>query len=239
MDYFNEYTKNFDLSEYKASYKYYHSIRVMDDMEIIARNMSLPNYDVELAKCIGLLHDIGRFEQYARFKSYDDSNLDHGDFGEELLRKNNVLKNYDINESDYEVVYKAVRNHNKFEIEDGLTERELFFAKMIRDADKFDILYAFGNKETRKIFEDDDSEISEDVKEAFFKNEVIKRNSHITLSDEKIMLFAFAYDINLNVTKEMIKSQELYHKLYDRLDNKTKYQPYIEHIERYINERDD
>ena len=146
MDYFDEYTKNYDLTNDRINYKYHHSIRVMDDMEIIARGMSLPNYDIELAKCIGLLHDIGRFEQYTRYQSFDDSNLDHGDYGEEVLRKNNALKNYGIDESDYEVVYKAIRNHDKFVIENGLTDRELLFAKMIRDADKLDILYAFGNR---------------------------------------------------------------------------------------------
>ena len=90
-----------------------------------------------------------------------------------------------------------------------------------------------------KIFEDDDSPISEDVKEAFFKNKAIKRTKDTTLSDEKIMLFAFAYDINFGVTKEIIKSKKLYHKIYDRLNDKNKYKTYIEHIEKYIDERTD
>lgn len=35
----------------------------------------------------------------------------------------------------------AIKNHNKYKIEDGLTSKEEFFAKLIRDADKIDILY--------------------------------------------------------------------------------------------------
>lgn len=239
MNFFNEYTSKYDLNAYKLSYKYYHSIRVMDNMEILAKSMSLPFKDIELAKCIGLLHDIGRFEQYKRYKSFDDFNLDHGDYGEEVLRNTNALNNYDIDKSDYEVVYKAIRNHNKFEIEPKLTNRELLFSKMIRDADKLDILYAFGNKEIRKVFEEDDSDISKEVSATFYQNKIIKRTKESTLSDDKVMLFAFAYDINFKTSLEIIKSKEYFNKLYERLKNKEKYKPYIEYINNYINERTD
>ena len=37
------------------------------------------------------------------------------------------------------IIYKAINNHNKFEIERGLSERELLHCKIIRDADKLDI----------------------------------------------------------------------------------------------------
>ena len=40
-----------------------------------------------------------------------------------------------------EIIRKAIHNHNKYQIEDGLSEQELLYAKIIRDADKIDILY--------------------------------------------------------------------------------------------------
>ena len=60
-----------------------------------------------------------------------------------------------IDKEDYQVVYTAIKNHNKFVIESNLTERELLFSKLIRDADKLDILYALGNKEIIKILKQD------------------------------------------------------------------------------------
>ena len=44
---------------------------------------------------------------------------------------NQSITDANISKSDYEVVYKAVDNHNQFKIDDGLTERELLFAKLI------------------------------------------------------------------------------------------------------------
>lgn len=239
MNYFDEYTSNYDLTMTSLNYKYYHSIRVMNNMEMLAKKMNLSKKDIKLARCIGLLHDIGRFEQYKRYQSFDDFNIDHGDYGEQVLRETDALSNYEISKSDYEVVYKAIRNHNKFEIETGLSNRELLFAKMIRDADKLDILYAFGNKKLKKIFEEDDSNISEIVKKTFFENKQIRKTPETTMSDDKVMLFAFIYDINFDITKEIIKKHKLFDKIYKRLEYKEKFKPYIEHINKYMDGRTD
>ena len=60
MKYFDSYTLNYDMSDPDINYKYYHSYRVMDLMEVLATNLKLNQKDIELAKVIGLLHDIGK-----------------------------------------------------------------------------------------------------------------------------------------------------------------------------------
>ncbi len=47
--------------------------------------MHLGQEDVQLAKIIGLLHDIGRFEQIRRFHSFEPGTMDHAVYGAELL----------------------------------------------------------------------------------------------------------------------------------------------------------
>ena len=140
MKYFDEYVFNYDMQDPDINYKYYHSYRVMDIMEKLAIKLNLPKKDIELAKIIGLLHDIGRFEQDKLYNSFKDNKMDHGDYGIEVLNKTNIIKNTNIDSSDYIVVYKAIKNHNKFEIQENLSERELLFSKLIRDADRIDIL---------------------------------------------------------------------------------------------------
>ena len=58
---FDNYIKNYDMNVKEIRYKYHHSYRVMELMNRIANHLNLSNKEKELAKVIGLLHDIGRF----------------------------------------------------------------------------------------------------------------------------------------------------------------------------------
>ncbi len=220
-------------------YKYYHSYRVMDNMVVLAKSMNLPTCDIELAKCIGLLHDIGRFEQHTRFKSFDDSNFDHGKYGEEILKEKDALKHFDIKKTDYEVVYKAIRNHNKYQIEPNLTKRELLFTKMIRDADKLDIIYAIGNSEIKSVIHEDDTKIRDKIKKQFFDNKQVIIDEKETKSENIVVMFSFIYDFNFNTSFIILKHKKYYQKIYQRLRHKELFKPYIEHIINYIDERID
>ena len=237
MNYFDEYTKNYDMTVPEIAYKYYHSYRVMDNMITLAKSQNLEAKDVELAKYIGLLHDIGRFEQFKEFKTFKDIDIDHGTFGETILRENNALSNFDIPKEDYEVVYKSIRNHNKFVIEPNLNKRELFFAKMIRDADKLDILYALGNPSIKWILKEDSSRISDRVKNSFYNHQQCKNDGSETKNDDLITIFSFVYDINFNASLKIIESKQYYEKIYERLRNKELFKPYFEYTKKYIKER--
>lgn len=239
MDYFDEFVKNYDLTNPKLNYKYYHSIRVMDNMCLLAKNMNLPYKDIELAKCIGLLHDIGRFTQFAKFGNFKDSNLDHGNYAANYLEKENALKHFDIAKEDYKVVYTAIRNHNKPIIEHNLNKRELLFSKMLRDADKLDILNALSDTKIKKEIYEDDSSISKRVKSAFFNKEIIEKGNKDSQSDNLVRIFSYVYDINFNISLYIIKENRYYEKIYNRLNNKDKYKLYIEFINNYIKERVD
>ena len=163
MKHFDEYVSNYDMKDPDINYKYYHSYRVMDIMELLAKKLNMNELDIHLAKVIGLLHDIGRFEQDKLYNSFKDTKFDHGNFGVTILKENNFLDKFNIDKDDYEVVYKAIDNHNQFKINDNLTERELFFSKLIRDADKLDILYALGNQNIKEVLKQEDEEISQKI----------------------------------------------------------------------------
>lgn len=237
MNYLDEYIKNYDMNLPQISYKYYHSYRVMDNMTMLAKSINLPYGDIELAKCIGLLHDIGRFEQFKHFNSFNDKFIDHGDLGETILRENNVLDNFGILKEDYEIVYTAIRNHNKYMIEPNLDSRTLRFAKLIRDADKLDILYALNNSEIKSVIWEDDSTISDRVKNSFFNNKQVKNDGTETKNEKIITMFSFIYDFNYGTSIEIIKNEDYYGKIYNRLKHKRLFKPYIDHVNKYINER--
>ena len=84
---FDNYVKTFDMNNKDINYKYRHSYRVYKLCEQLAKKLGLSNEEIVLASVIGLLHDIGRFEQLKQFYSYKNINLDHRKFGDILLFK--------------------------------------------------------------------------------------------------------------------------------------------------------
>jgi len=239
MNSFDKYVSNYDMNDQDINYKYYHSYRVMDAMELITTKLAMSEKDIHLAKVIGLLHDIGRFEQDKLYNSFKDNQMDHGDYGALILKENNFLDNFNIDKSDYEVVYKAVDNHNQFKINDGLSERELLFAKLIRDADKLDILYVLGNPDIKGILKQDESEISEKLATDFFNNTPGNVHDIKSKNDGLVITFGYIYDINFKETYQIIKENKYYDKIYQRINRKDIFEKYIKHTNKYIDERND
>ncbi|MBQ9279541.1 MAG: HD domain-containing protein [Clostridia bacterium] len=217
---FMNYTNNYNQENVSISRKVFHSLRVMDISSEIAQKMNLSQEDVEIASVIGLLHDIGRFEQQTKFQTFNDlHSFDHGDVGVQILEKQ--IRKF-IATSQYDRLIKvSVKNHNKFQIEDGLNDRELFFAKLIRDADKIDILY-----EATEIFWQGQEEIirhetiSPQILETLYHKQLIKNEND---TDDQpvnsvIRLLAFIFDINFDESFEIIKSKDYLNKIINRFD---------------------
>ena len=237
MDFFDRYAHCYDFGLEPIKYKYYHSLRVKENMINLAKNLSLPEKDIELASCIGILHDIGRFDQYMLYRSFDDFDLDHGDYACELIDKLDILKEYNIDKEDYNVVKTAIRNHNKYEIEPNLTHRELLFSKMIRDCDKLDIIYALSSEKLKEIVKEDEGEIHKKVSEGFFKEKQVIIPKDYTLNDKIVIFFAFAYDINFDIILNIIKANDYYNRIYERLHHRELFKPYIDKLNEYLNKR--
>lgn len=139
---FKEYVKDYNLNDGKIALKVGHILRVSNISRKIATSLNLSEEDINLAEIIGLLHDIGRFEQLKRFNTFiDKDSINHGEYGVKILFEDNLIEKFKIEEKYYKIIRNAILNHNRSEIEDGLTEKELLHAKIIRDSDKLDIFY--------------------------------------------------------------------------------------------------
>ena len=150
---FKDYLNNYDLNDGKIQLKVRHTYGVVSLSEYIAKKLNLSEEDVELAKLIALLHDIARFEQTKKFGDFRDyKNVDHADLAIKILFENNLIRNFiEVNTYD-SIILKAIKNHNKLQIEDGLNERELLHAKIIRDADKTDNFRVTANDRFEDMF---------------------------------------------------------------------------------------
>lgn len=67
LDTFKSYVDGFCGIGPGVNLKYAHSLRVAALSERIAQSLSMEKEDIDLAWLIGILHDIGRFEQLRRY----------------------------------------------------------------------------------------------------------------------------------------------------------------------------
>lgn len=100
--------------------------------------------DIDLAWLIGILHDIGRFEQLRRYQTFFDyRSMDHAKYGVHVLFEEGHIKDFIASSEENDVIRAAIGEHNVYEVRGDLSKRELHFARLIRDADKLDIFRVY------------------------------------------------------------------------------------------------
>ena len=232
---FDSYVRKYNIDDPKIKLKYNHSYRVMDLCRQIAESIGLNDNDVKLAMIIGILHDYARFEQWSMYKTYSDmDSVDHGDLAVELLFEKNEIENFNIKKEDYSVVYDAIKYHNKYEYPEHASQRNKLFCQIIKDADKLDIFYLLSIGEIKIV--NDDSEISDEIKDEFYKENLLKREQKKTKSDIIVFYLAMIYDMNFKYSYKFLKQNKLIEKLFEFIDSKEKFRPYFNYIGKYMKE---
>lgn len=232
---FNKYASQFDLSIKMIKYKYNHSFRVQKQAEEICKSLKLNNDDTYLASNIALLHDIARFRQWEKYKTFKDrDSFDHGDEGCKILFEEKEIENYDIDKKDYEIVKNAIYYHNKYKIDlDKLNEREILHSKIVRDADKIDILYAFSTNRILELKEDDEK-INPVITKDFFNHKEILNSDVKTKNDKIISMFAQCFDFNYLYSKKRVYVKNYIGKMFSHLKNKELFKPYVDETIKYL-----
>ncbi len=115
-----------------------HTRFVCEEMLYLADEFKLNENQRLLAESIALLHDIGRFPQFIKYRTFNDQrSIDHCALALEVIRKENVLA--DLSGSERQLIETAVKYHGAKMLPPDLSSDTLLFSKMIRDADKLDI----------------------------------------------------------------------------------------------------
>lgn len=209
---FENYVSDYDLQDAKIRLKYIHTRKVAENSERIARSLSLPGEDVFLAWEIGMLHDIGRFEQLRRYNTFSDADsIDHAAFGADLLFQEGLIRQFDSDTSGYDIIETAIRCHSLYRLPKGLNDREIMFCQIIRDADKTDIFranYETGMAAIYNVTEEEleNSAVTPEVYEAFCEEHAILRNLKKTPVDHLIghisLMFELVYPESRRITAE-------------------------------------
>lgn len=211
-EWFSAYCRQFYSSvaedDRNIALKEEHTSRVCANMEVITRSLGLDEEDRLLAACVALLHDVGRFEQYRRFRTFRDrDSVNHAAFGAQLLADAGALSFLPAGER--RLIGRAVTLHNVFALPAGLDERLTLLVRLIRDADKLDIwrvfveFFALPEEERASaagLGFPDLPTCSPAVLDALREGRMVDLSLVATLNDFKLLQLSWVYDLNFPAT---------------------------------------
>ena len=211
--------KNIDL-------KHDHTLRVADEALGIGKALGLDDFSLAVAEITALFHDVGRFEQYRRFRTFSDKkSLNHALFGVEILREHKVLDR--LEPSLGQLILDVIACHNRATLSEDMEPRTLFFSRLLRDADKLDIWWvlteyyrmkvAGETNETIELDLPDTPGTSESIRESLVKNQVILFDTMKNLNDFKLFQAGWVYDLYFTPALERMRERNYLGKIQNAL----------------------
>jgi hypothetical protein len=126
-----------------------HTRRVVGHALCIARTLELAEPLRHCVALAALLHDVGRFPQFLRWRTFRDAeSVNHGRLGAHILRDAPVLAREPA--ATRRAVLVAVAMHNRYALPAALPEPARLITNIVRDADKIDILHVVARELDRE-----------------------------------------------------------------------------------------
>jgi len=224
-EFYKEYISKYNPDEPRIALKIAHIYRTSEEAKKLAESLNLSKEDILLAELIGLLHDIGRFEQAKKYNTFmDKDSVNHAEYGVKVLFEDGLIRKF-IDDNKYdEIIKKAILNHNKKEIDKNIVdERKLLHCKIIRDADKLDIYYALLIEDIKATYPLDrykKEPMSKEVKQEYIKNRIVSHPNIKTCVDLLVAQIAFVFNINYLYSLEKINNQKYIEHIIKKFDTK-------------------
>jgi putative nucleotidyltransferase with HDIG domain len=246
---FTDYVKSFyspDKEDQKnISLKEKHTFDVCKNMIEISGELGLSDTNTMLSEVIALFHDIGRFPQYAKYKTFRDrKSVNHGVLGAETLIERNILQN--LPDKEQEFIIKAVRFHNAFSIPKVEGEDTIFFIKLIKDADKLDIWRVFleyydapeGERASAVgLGLQDITGYSEEILSCILRGQMVSLSLLKSLNDFKLMHLSWVYDLHYKPSFRLLSERAYIDKIICHLPEDDKIQMASSVLKEYVRER--
>ena len=221
-----------------------HTRRVCEAILDIGRHEGLSGEDLLTAEAAALLHDIGRFEQYRKYRTFSDARSEnHALLGVKVIQDNTILESMDPAKA--RIIIRAVECHNRATLPAHENGRGLFFMKLLRDADKVDIwrvvtdYYQNAHHERNQTIElnlPDEPEISDSVCQSLMKGNIVQMTDLRTLNDFKLLQLGWVYDVNFRRTFQIVQEKEYLERILEALpENSIRIKKVYERARGYLN----
>lgn len=209
---FAEYVNDYDSSDPRIKLKIEHTYRVAELCEKIGQSLGFSKADIDIAWLMGLLHDIGRFEQLRRYGTLSDAqSINHAKLGVEILFEDKKIRDFIEDDSEDNLIKYAIDCHNAYRIPEDFSERTKEFSNILRDADKIDIfkvhvlvpLEDIYNTSKEEIYT---SSITKEVLDNFMEKDTVLRTLKKTPVDNVVgnisLIFGLIYKESIKIAAE-------------------------------------
>ena len=244
-DYVIDFSSADPLIHDNIEMKIEHTAKVCENILVLAKSENVGKEGCRLAETIALFHDLGRFEQFIRYKTFKDSESEnHALLGIKILNRKGILSRLSRNEKS--LLLKAVEYHNLKEIP-GCTidsKEVLFYSKLIRDADKIDVLrvisenYDERGKVRNSAFENylpDTAGCSEAIITDILNNKMADINDVKNLNDIRLLRLSWVFDINFPATFSLLKRSKYLDTIISSMPEAEEVHIVEKHLEDYLN----
>lgn len=220
-----------------------HTKNVVIEICSLAASLEMNSYQCHLAEAIALLHDIGRFEQFFRYHTYSDSDsVDHAVLGADIAERTGIVKMLAADEQ--ELIRNCIVNHNRVCIPADEDLNGIHFLRLLRDADKIDILHAvtehyagFSRNEAITADFPDRPEVADPVVASVMQGREVRISDVVSLNDFKLLQVGWVYDCNFPHTFAILKKRGYIDKLAAVLPQKNHIATAIHTAQRYLERR--
>ncbi len=221
-----------------------HTHRVCKNILVIGKDLKLNENQLRLAETIALFHDIGRFEQFKRYRTFNDRfSENHAKLSVKILKQTKLLA--EVSGKEQTIIYKSIEYHNVYKLPaDG--SDWLFYAELLRDADKLDILFVVTDYYEKRDFSQNPAIELELPNKSGYSSQIIDDimscrcadNSHMhTLNDMKILQLSWIFSINFLPTYRYIQEYGYIDKIIACLPDTEEIKKVQRHINRYIKQK--
>lgn len=222
---FDEYVSGYctDDSEYNYPFrlKKNHTKRVCENIILIGKAMNLSDDELMLAEIMALFHDIGRFEQYVKYGTFSDiASENHAKLSLQQMAIHGVLS--ENTKDEKRLITKAIAYHNVAALPDAKDEKELFYMRLLRDADKLDIwkvvvdyYHERDNFKSSAIELNlpDDPIWSGKILEAVMNKQIARMQDLKTLNDFKLLQISWVFDLNFSPSFKVLENRKYLHQI--------------------------
>lgn len=216
-NYIDDFIADDKVIQENVDLKRNHTYRVREAILDIGASLGLTTDDLYIAEACALLHDIGRFEQYRRYRTFSDSRSEnHAALGVGIIRENRILDKIDSVTSD--IILKAVGCHNMATVpSSGDGHRWILFLRLVRDADKIDIWHIvtdyYRNPDNYRgdavgLDLPDIDVVSDSVYNSLKKGGLANMADLCSLNDFKLLQIGWIYDLNFPRSFQIVKERD-------------------------------